>query len=193
MNRQKADNTKALKDNLEMILEENLRLANNLNYEDITLLSEYLKTSNRIFVKGVGRSGLALSGFAMRLIHLGFHASIVGEISAPAISEGDLLLVASGSGTTHSVIKAAQKAKAEGANVVCYTTDENSELAKISDQTILLPASSKYDYGEKVSKQYAGTLFEQALSLLCDAIFHTLWQQSGQKPQIMFKRHSNLE
>ncbi|WP_353135759.1 6-phospho-3-hexuloisomerase [Pseudopedobacter sp.] len=185
--------TSAVKDNIKMILEENLRLSNNLNFDDVFSLLEYIKAADRVFVKGVGRSGLALSGFAMRLIHLGFKASIVGEITAPAIFGGDLLIVASGSGTTQSVVKAAQKAKSEGAKVVCFTTDSNTEITKVSDQAILLPASSKYDYGEEVSKQYAGTLFEQALSLVCDATFHTLWKESQQEPQIMFKRHANLE
>lgn len=187
------DSVSALRDNFKMILDENFRLSNNLNFDDIYSLLEYIKGADRIFVKGIGRSGLALSGFAMRLIHLGFKASIVGEITAPAISNGDLLIVASGSGTTQSVVKAVQKAKVEGAKVVCYTTDSNAEITEVSDQTILLPASSKYDYGEEVSKQYAGTLFEQALSLVCDTVFHTLWQDSKQDPQVMFKRHANLE
>ncbi len=187
------DSASAVKDNIKMILEENLRLSNNLNFDDVFSLLEYIKAADRVFVKGVGRSGLALSGFAMRLIHLGFKASIVGEITAPAISGGDLLIVASGSGTTQSVVKAAQKAKSEEAKVVCFTTDNNTEITTVSDQAILLPASSKYDYGEEVSKQYAGTLFEQALSLVCDATFHTLWKESRQEPQIMFKRHANLE
>jgi len=129
----------------------------------------------------------------MRLVHLGFKVSIVGEITAPAISNEDLLIVASGSGATQSVIKATQKAKSEGAKVVCFTTDQDAEITKVSDQTIVLPASSKYDHGEEVSKQYAGTLFEQALSLVCDTVFHTLWKDSQQESQIMFKRHANLE
>lgn len=188
-----SDSIVVLKDNLKMILEEHVRLINNLEYEELSLLLDYIRQANNVFVKGVGRSGLALSGFAMRLIHLGFRASIVGEITAPATSDGDLLVVASGSGSTHSVIKAAQKAKEQGAKVVCYTTDAGSELSKISDLTLVLPAASKYDYEQEVSKQYAGTLFEQALLLVCDAVFHTLWQTSKQDAQMMLKRHANLE
>jgi 6-phospho-3-hexuloisomerase len=44
---------------------------------------------------------------AMRFMHLGI-LFIVGETNTPAILEGDLLLVASGSGTTSSVVSSAE-------------------------------------------------------------------------------------
>jgi 6-phospho-3-hexuloisomerase len=46
---------------------------------------------------------------AMRFMHLGYTVFIVGETNTPAILEGDLLLVASGSGTTSSVVSSAEK------------------------------------------------------------------------------------
>ena len=58
-----------------------------------------LQNARRIFVVGAGRSGLALRMSAMRLMHLGFDVHVVGEVTAPAISKGDVLLAASGSGT----------------------------------------------------------------------------------------------
>jgi 6-phospho-3-hexuloisomerase len=48
---------------------------------------------------------------AMRFMHLGYTVFIVE--TTPAILEGDLLLVASGSGTTSSVVSSAEKAKSQ--------------------------------------------------------------------------------
>lgn len=182
-----------LKSALQLILDENIKLINKLDIHQISSLSELIQNADKILVKGVGRSGLAMSAFAMRLIHLGYKAHIVGEITAPPITSKDLLIVASGSGNTLSVIKAAEKAKEIGAAVACFTTEDQSPLAKLSDAILMLPATNKFDYSNAVSEQYAGTLFEQSLLLLCDAVFHTLWKIHQLDAAEMFKRHSNLE
>jgi len=79
-------------------------------------------TARRIFVTGASRSGLALKMAAMRLMHLGLTVHIVGEITTPAIAPRDLLIAASGSGTTPSVVLAAHTAAEAGANVLAITT-----------------------------------------------------------------------
>lgn len=61
---------------------------------------ELTANARRVFVHGAGRSGLALQMTAMRLMHVGLQVHVVGETTTPAIGEGDLLLTASGSGTT---------------------------------------------------------------------------------------------
>ena len=58
----------------------------------------------RVDVHGAGRSGLALRMTAMRLMHLGKEVGVVGEVTTPAIRAGDVLLTASGSGTTGSIV-----------------------------------------------------------------------------------------
>ena len=51
---------------------------------------------------------------AMRLMHLGLTVHIAGDTTTPAITSGDLLLVASGSGTTSGVVKSAETARKPG-------------------------------------------------------------------------------
>ena len=67
-------------------------------------------TARRVFFVGAGRSGLALEMAAMRVMHLGLTVYVVGEVVTPAIERGDLLVVASGSGTTASPVRAAWNA-----------------------------------------------------------------------------------
>ena len=83
--------------NLHTILEENLKLADQINPKEVETLIHEIKTAKRIFVMAAGRSGLALKMAAMRFMHLGYTVYVVGETVTPAILEGDLLLVASGS------------------------------------------------------------------------------------------------
>jgi 6-phospho-3-hexuloisomerase len=56
--------------------------------------------SRRWYASGQGRSGLVAQMAAMRLMHVGFDAHVVGEATAPAIGSRDGLLVVSGSGET---------------------------------------------------------------------------------------------
>ncbi|HXH33800.1 MAG TPA: 6-phospho-3-hexuloisomerase [Plantibacter sp.] len=152
-----------------------------------------VRAAERVFVLGAGRSGLALRMTAMRLMHLGLTVHVVGETTAPAITRGDVLLVASGSGTTTGIVRAATTAVSVGAGVVAITTDGDSPLAQLATATIVIPAAQKTDHGGTVSQQYSGSLFEQALMLFGDALFHALWQSTGVSAEELWPRHANLE
>jgi 6-phospho-3-hexuloisomerase len=58
---------------------------------------------------------------AMKLMHLGHTVHVAGDTTTPATATGDLLLVASGSGTTPGVVKAAETATRAGAHVAAFT------------------------------------------------------------------------
>jgi len=182
-----------LKENLMQILEENQKLAEKIDFEQVALLIPYLQNAERIFLTGAGRSGLSLKSAAMRLMHFGFTVFVAGETTTPAIRKGDLLLAASGSGTTSTIVKAAEKTVDAGAQVVAFSTTTDSPLAKLSSLVVILPAAQKQDHGKTVSAQYAGSLFEQSLLLLTDAIFQTMWAEDGTPAEELWKRHANLE
>lgn len=156
-------------------------------------LAEVVSGADRIFVLGSGRSGLALKMTAMRLMHLGITTHVVGETTAPAIREGDVLLVASGSGTTAGILRAAEKAFSVGATIAALTATPESPLAALAHVTVEVPAAAKLDRSGAASAQYAGSLFEQSLMILGDALFHALWQRSGLTGDDLWPRHANLE
>ncbi len=182
-----------LQTNLALILEENRKLADEIHYSEAAKIIPFIREAERIFLVGAGRSGLALHSAAMRLMHLGLSVFIVGETTTPAIREGDLLIAASGSGTTSSIVKAADKAVGAGAKVVALSTSATSPLATLAAHVVVVPAAEKQDHGTSVSKQYAGSLFEQAILLLTDAIFLTLWNMDKTPAEELWKRHANLE
>lgn len=187
------ESAKELKANLDLILNEQLKLAAQIDFEQVALILPYLHRADRIFFIGAGRSGLSLRSAAMRFMHFGFTVFVAGETTTPAIRKGDLLIAASGSGTTSTIVKAAEKSVSIGANVVSFSTTVNSPLAKLSEQVFILPAAQKEDHGKSISAQYAGSLFEQGLLLLTDAIFQTIWATDGTAAEELWKRHANLE
>lgn len=157
-------------------------------------VSDLVAGAPRIFLLGAGRSGLALRMTAMRLMHLGLVVYVVGDTTTPAIARDDVLLAASGSGTTVGIVRAAQTAHDVGAHVAAITTDAASPLALLAGTaTIVVPAAGKLDRSGSASAQYAGSLFEQAVVLIGDGLFHALWARSGQDADGLWRRHSNLE
>jgi len=182
-----------LQGHLQVIIQENQQLAAQLDFTAAGALLLLIQQTERVFVVGAGRTGLALKAAAMRLMHLGLTVFVVGETTTPAIQAGDLLLAGSGSGTTSTIVKAAEKARAAGAQVAAISTTTDSPLAALATLVVVLPAAQKQDHGGTISQQYAGSLFEQSVLLLTDAIFQTLWALDGTPAEELWKRHANLE
>ena len=100
---------------------------------------ETIDAAERVFVAGAGRTGLAMRAFAMRLMHLGKTAYVVGETTTPGIAAGDLLVIGSGSGRTASLQAAAGKAKQLGARILLLTIDPGSPIGKLADAIVEIP------------------------------------------------------
>ena len=182
-----------IKQQLDNILKENYNLANKLDYSNIATLITAINTANRIFIIAAGRSGFSMRSTAMRLMHLGLNVFFVGDTTTPAITKGDLLIAASGSGTTSIIVRAAQKSISAGATVVALSTNPTSPLAAFATHVIIIPAAEKQDHDGEISIQYAGSLFEQFLLLLFDAVFQSLWKIDGTPAEELWKRHANME
>jgi 6-phospho-3-hexuloisomerase len=175
------------------VLQELQAVLQAVDVEQIEAAAALVAQSRAIFVAGAGRSGLALKMAAMRLMHLGLTVYVAGETTTPAIGKGDLLLVASASGTTASILQAAQVAHRSGASVLAITAAQQSPLHGSTTAVIYLPAAAKTDLGERKSQQYAGSLFEQAALLTLDILFHALWKIGPQTAEELLQRHANLE
>ena len=69
-----------------------------VNYDDVKKLMDMINDSNRIFLMGVGREGLATRAFAMRLMHYGKEVHWCWDDTTPAVEKDDLFIFTSGSG-----------------------------------------------------------------------------------------------
>lgn len=180
----------SVKENISFILNElndNSRFVNNQDLLD--LINEILD-ANHIFLSGKGRSGLVISAFANRLMHLGLSISLVGEISSPHAKKGDLFIIGSGSGETESLVSLANVAKSVGMKIALITTAPGSSLAKLADIVVVLPGASKC-LGKSI--QPMASAFEQLSFVVYDAIVLELMKKMNQNTNSMYQRHANLE
>nr|WP_260611320.1 6-phospho-3-hexuloisomerase [Streptomyces sp. WAC04770] len=162
------------RDSSATVAAEAVRAVGAVDPEEAQQMGSAVVGAERVFVFGQGRSGMALRGLAIRLMHLGLRVHVVGAETTPAIVPGDLLLVASGTGTTASVVSAARAAIAAGASVAAFTAAPHSTLASLASTVMVVPAAGKDDRSGRVSHQYAGSLFEQAVWLAGDVLFDAL-------------------
>ncbi|MDI9338244.1 MAG: SIS domain-containing protein [Alphaproteobacteria bacterium] len=176
------------------ILDEILKVLNNINALEIQNLEDIILKSNKIVVCGAGRVGLAIRGFGMRLGHLGLKAYTLGDSTVPSIAEGDLLIVASGSGETQTIFDLVSIASKNKASIALITGNKESRMAKLANVVVLIKAPSKTKSIENfISIQPMTTLNEQCLGIFFDALVLSLMEKMNETHDTMWARHSNLE
>ena len=135
-------------------------LCNTLEINDEATLARVIDKileANKIEVYGIFQSGIVAKNMAFKLVELGIPAAYQGdslmfEVSSSMLSEKDLVIAISASGTTKDVYDAAEIAKKSGASVVAITANKFSPLAKISDDVVLTTSGhgSNVDRTEKM-------------------------------------------
>lgn len=162
--------------------------------EQVDAFAKRAAEARRIFVAGAGRSGLMGKAFAMRLMHLGLTAHVVGESTTPGIGSGDILVLGSGSGETGSLISMAEKAQRAGASVLLVTIHPGSSIGRLADEIAALPAAAKEAAASSaVTVQPMGSLFEQGLLIFYDAVVLRLMELKEMDGPAMYASHANLE
>ncbi|MGG3562938.1 6-phospho-3-hexuloisomerase [Neobacillus rhizosphaerae] len=162
--------------------------------EEAEKLVKGILESKKVFVAGAGRSGFMAKSFAMRIMHMGIDAFVIGETVTPNFEKDDILIIGSGSGETKGLVSMAEKAKAIGGTVATVTIFPESTIAQLADITIKLPGSPK-DQSESDFKtiQPMGSLFEQTLLLYFDAVILRFMEKKGLDTKKMYGKHANLE
>ncbi|SHI62804.1 6-phospho-3-hexuloisomerase [Propionispora hippei] len=178
----------------EIIIREIGQVLGQVNTTALEELAAAIRAANRVFVAGAGRSGLMAKAFAMRLMHMGFTVYVVGETVTPSLAAGDLLLLASGSGETGSLVTMADKCKKLQAKLAVLTAAPGSTIGRSADIVVQVPAVTKEAADTRsITAQPMGSLFEQSILLLMDAIIVRLMELQEKTSTAMFSRHANLE
>ncbi|MDY6966007.1 MAG: 6-phospho-3-hexuloisomerase [Halobacteriota archaeon] len=159
--------------------------------------------ANRIFVMGAGRSGLVARAFAMRLMHLGFTAFVVGEPTTPGVKDGDLIIAISGSGETLTISGSVKVAKDIGAELIAVTSNPNSTIGSLADIALVVEGRTKNDVDENYLERQMrgdyksltplGTMFEITSLVVLDAIVAELMTLTGLSEADLKSRHASLE
>lgn len=180
---------------IDAILADTGRALHAVDPAQIDAMCAAILLADRLFIAGKGRSGLQMKAFAMRLMHLGFCAHVVDDVTTPAIDAGDLLLIGSSSGRTGSLLRYIDTARETGAALATFTGVVDSPIAAAATTVLRIPATNfkaERPTGPD-SVLVMGSLFEHCLGLLCDLIIIRLKAARGQEEAAMNARHANLE
>ena len=175
-------------------LDDLARVFSRLDETAVDRAVEAIAAAERIALYGVGREGLQIKGFAMRLFHLGRQAAMVGDMTTPPVGPGDLLIVSAGPGEFSTVLALMGVAKEAGAKTLVVTAQPDGEAAKRADFVLPVPAQTMADdTGPATSVLPMGSLYEGAQYILFEVMILKLRERLGVTPEAMRANHTNLE
>lgn len=185
------------------------RTAGTLDPGQLACFFENMLTAKRIYVAGAGRSGLIAKAFALRLMHLGYEAYVVGETITPAFLDTDTLVIFSGSGETQSMVSLCGTAKDIRGKVWLITAVPDSRIGRQADCIVNLGDPNETYIHDKnsfevrqltgkyrsVTSAFApfGTMFETLALIFSDAVISSLMETKKDEIVKMQGRLSNVE
>lgn len=154
-----------------------------------------LADARQIVVYGCGREALQVKGFAMRLFHLGLRVSVVGDMTTPALREGDVFFASSGPGETTTVLTLMKVAHSARAKNLLVTAQPGASAADLADFMLVIPAQTMADDqgARKTSVLPMGSVFEGSLFMLFEIMVLKLRDMLDVSPEAMRARHTNME
>lgn len=176
-----------MKEMLRYILDSVGKAVKHVDGELVEAFVGRLLEAKRVFVYGVGRSGLVAKAFAVRLVQLGMDVHFVGDSTTPIVSADDMVIVVSSTGGTMSAVQTANIAGRVGACVVGMTSNRNSKLAHAADLLIIIRVEED---AERTIRAPLGTIFEIASLVFLDSIVAILMSRMGQDESAMRARHA---
>lgn len=144
-------------------------------------------SAKKIFIYGVGRSGLVGQSFAVRLVQMGLDVHFVGDMTTPIVEKEDLVIIISNTGETMSAVQTANIVRRIGAKVITVTSSVNSKLAVASSIVLEIPQCR-----DERRKQLAplGTVFEVATAIMLDSLVPIMMQRLNLTESSLRKRHA---
>jgi len=162
--------------------------------EALETLCDELMRARRIACYGVGREGLMMRALCMRLMHLGLDAHVVGDMTTPPVGPGDLLIVSAGPGAFSTVLALLGIARDARARTLVVTARPEGAAAGSADAVVVLPAQTMADdRAGGAGLLPMGSLYEAAQLVFFDLTSIRLRERTGQSPDEMRLRHTNLE
>jgi len=154
---------------------------------EISAAVDHVVKAPKVFVYGVGRSGLVARAIAMRFVQAGLEAYFIGETITPIVEPKDCVLIVSNTGATMSAVQTANIARRVGASVVSVTANRTSKLAHASNVVIAIREEPDSNTGVFAP---LGTLFEDAALILLDGLVAEVMERLGETEATMRARHA---
>lgn len=126
------------------------------SYEDIEKAVSFLTNAKRIHVYGIGSSGIAAHEFKSKFFRIGLSVEAITDphqsmMDAALSNQESVVIGISISGATKEVIRAMKIAKKQGALILVFTGNKNSELSRLSDLSLLVTSKNSMHMGQNIS------------------------------------------
>ncbi|MCQ6562897.1 MurR/RpiR family transcriptional regulator [Paenibacillus mendelii] len=143
--------------NNENILKNTLDL---LDIEQMTRAVDAIIAADKIYIYGVGSSGITALDTHYRLMRLGMKVEAQRDahiiaMSAAMVQKGDVVIGISTSGSTKDLVDPLKQAKENGARVICLTSHAKSPITTNADIVLLIPTREMPFQGGALSTKMA--------------------------------------
>jgi DNA-binding MurR/RpiR family transcriptional regulator len=140
-----------------------------INVDSLKRAVDQMLAADKIYVYGVGSSGITALDLHYRLMRIGMNVEAhrdahIIAMSAALVKPGDLVFGISTSGSTRDLVDPVRQAKQNGAGVVCLTSHLRSPIAVHADTVLLVPAREMPLDGGALSTKFTQI---HLLNILC--------------------------
>ena len=169
------------------IMDEVKEALNGVDQETFDAFVDALISAKKIFIYGVGRSGLVGKAFSVRLVQMGLATYFIGDTTTPIVESGDVVLIISNTGETMSAVQTANIVGRLGSKVILITGAGHSKLGSASSIIVELKVRKDEHKGRFAP---LGTLFEAAAYFFLDSTVPVMMERLQQTEASMRRRHA---
>ncbi|AYE34938.1 MurR/RpiR family transcriptional regulator [Clostridium septicum] len=142
-----------------------------ISKEQIKKVVNEIKKANKIYIYGVGSSGLTAKEMMQRLLRMGFNVYSISDphmmiINSSIVSESDLVIGISISGETEEVINSLKISKKNGAKIVSITSFEDSHITEIGELNFIVYNALFVDKKRFINSQFSAMYLMDLISML---------------------------
>lgn len=151
---------------------------------------EQIVNKKRIFIYGVGSSGLLAEEFAQRIQRVGIDAEAIHDshhllLNHARVSDNSVAMGISYSGKSKEVLDALKHAKEKGAYTVILSSIETDEFNEIYDMVLPMALKKNLELSNIISPQFPGMI-------LLDVLYMKILEKKEETLEIFNKTTSDL-
>lgn len=147
------------------------RTKQSIKKEEVLRVVEEIKKANKIYIYGVGSSGLTGSEMMQRLLRMGFNVYSFSDphmmmINSSIVSKGDLVIGISVSGQTEEVINSLSISKRNGAKIVSITSYSEGPMFELADIKFIVYNTLFVDKKRFINSQFSTMYLLDLISMV---------------------------
>lgn len=130
-----------------------------INSDQMNRVAHLLSTKNRVYIYGVGSSGIAAQELKLRFMRVGVNIEAVTDshmmrMNSVILDQDCFVIAISVSGQTEEVIQSLKAARMRGASTLLMTSHRNKEFRSFCDELLLFAVKEHLDHGKAISPQF---------------------------------------